>query len=243
MAATFEPTSHFGATRAARPMSRKINLTQRTKKDVMVEILRDAILSGELQPGERLPQEELAERFKVSATPIREAIQQLIAEGVLSHSPYRGVQVAEVKVEDVREVYLIRGVVERLATRQGVHNLKISDVRHLHELQNELAAFASTETNDDQRDRSPVARINRDFHMLIYAASGLPQLEQIIKTLWIKSPWDALFVLPNRVTMVVPEHQRILDAIDKGDAELAGQAMQEHLEKAAAALANYLKKD
>ncbi len=224
-------------------MSRKINLTQRTKKDVMVEILRDAILSGELLPGERLPQEELAERFKVSATPIREAIQQLVAEGVLSHSPYRGVQVAEVKVDDVREVYLIRGVVERLATREGIHNLKISDVRRLHELQNDLAAFASAGTDDRQRDRSPVSRINRDFHMLIYAAAGLPQLEQIIKTLWIKSPWDALFVLPNRVSKVIPEHQRILDAIDKGDAEQAGQAMQEHLEKAATALANYLRKE
>ncbi len=223
-------------------MSRKINLTQRTKKDVMVEILRDAILSGELQPGERLPQEELAERFKVSATPIREAIQQLIAEGVLSHSPYRGVQVAEVKVEDVREVYLIRGVVERLATREGVLNLKISDVRRLHELQDELVLYVN-QGSGIPNDRSPMLRINRDFHMLIYNAAGLPQLEQIIKTLWIKSPWDSLFVVPNRANMVVTEHQRILDAIDRGDAELAGQAMQEHIEKGAIALANYLKKD
>jgi DNA-binding GntR family transcriptional regulator len=223
-------------------MSRKSNLTQRTKKDVMVEILRDAILSGELQPGERLPQEELAERFKVSATPIREAIQQLIAEGVLSHSPYRGVQVAEVKVEDVREVYLIRGVVERLATREGVLNLKISDVRRLHGLQEELIVYVR-QGEGVFSDRSPILRINRDFHMLIYSAAALPQLEQIIKTLWIKSPWDSLFVVPNRAHMVVIEHQRILDAIDRGDAEEAGQAMQEHIEKGAIALANFLKKD
>ena len=222
-------------------MSPKPNLTQRTKKDVMVEVLRDAILSGELQPGERLLQEELAERFQVSATPIREAIQQLVAEGVLSHSPYRGVQVAEVQAEDVREVYLIRSVVERLATREGVLNLKISDVRRLHDLQRELVAYVD-QADDADGDRSPMLRINREFHMLIYSAAGLPQLEQIIKTLWIRSPWDSLFVVPNRARMVIAEHQRVVDAIDQGDAERAGQAMQEHIEQGALALADYLRK-
>jgi len=215
-------------------MSRKTNLAQKTKKDLMVEILRDAILSGELQPGERLLQEELAERFNVSPTPVREAIQQLVAEGVLSHSPYKGVQVAEVRLEDVREVYLIRGVVEQLATRLAVPNLKISDVQRFHIIQMEI------ETEAKKEDSGMLLKLNHEFHMSIYEAADAPQLYQIIQTLWLKSPWDTLFVVPNRARMVIEEHRRIIEAIDQGDAELAGQRMREHIERGAKMLTDYL---
>ncbi len=215
-------------------MARKSLSNQKTKKDIMVEILRDAILSGELQPGERLLQEELAERFNVSSTPVREAIQQLIAEGVLSHSPYRGVEVAEVRLENTREIYLIRSVVEALAVRLGVPNLKISEVQHLHTLHHQMAFSVK------QADYRPLLRLNREFHMLIYQAATAPTLYQIIKTLWIKSPWDTLFVVPHRPQMVIEEHQHILDAIDAGDAVQAGHFMQQHIERGSAALAKYL---
>ncbi len=200
----------------------------------MVEILRDAILSGELQPGERLLQEELAERFKVSPTPIREAIQQLVAEGVLSHSPYKGVQVAEVHLEDVREVYLIRSVVEQLATHAAVPNLKISNVQRLHLLQTDIERIV---LNNGQES---LLQLNREFHMIIYEAAAMPQLLQIIKNLWIKSPWDTLFVVPNRANMIVQEHRLILEAIDRGNAEQAGQAMHHHIEQGARVLAEFL---
>jgi DNA-binding GntR family transcriptional regulator len=200
----------------------------------MVEILRDAILSGEIQPGERLLQEELAERFNVSSTPIREAIQQLTAEGVLSHSPYRGVQVAEIDPHEVQEIYLIRSVLERLATRLAVPNLKISEVQRLRTLQSELEAEVA------QGETGSLLKINREFHMLIYDAAGAPTLNQMIKSLWMKTPWDTPFVVPNRAHMIVEEHQRVLDAINNADAELAGQAMQAHIENVAAMLAAYL---
>jgi DNA-binding GntR family transcriptional regulator len=215
-------------------MSRKTNLAQKTKKDLMVEILRDAILSGELQPGERLLQEELAERFNVSPTPVREAIQQLVAEGVLSHSPYKGVQVAEVRLEDVREVYLIRSVVEQLATRLAVPNLKISDVQRLHAIQTEIEAEVKKE------ERGALLKLNHEFHMRIYEAADAPQLYQIIRTLWLKSPWDTMFVVPNRANMVIEEHRRIIEAIDQGTADLAGQRMQEHIEQGTRMLTDYL---
>ncbi|MFQ3565740.1 MAG: GntR family transcriptional regulator [Aggregatilineales bacterium] len=208
--------------------------SQKTKKDVLVEVLRDAILSGELQPGERLLQEELAERFQVSSTPVREAIQQLVAEGVLSHSPYRGVQVAEVDPEGVLEVYLMRSVLERLATERGVPNLTIADIRRLHAIHDEIVALLHGE------ERGPMVRLNREFHMCIYEAAKLPLLLQTVKTLWIKTPWDTLFVVPNRAQQIVVEHAAVLAAIDQADPELAGKRMQEHLEKGLTALANYL---
>src|SRR5258708_13402489 len=104
---------------------------QKTKMVVVAETLRSAILSGDLGPGERLTQEELAARFNVSMTPVREAIQQLVAEGVLDQSPYKGVQVAEVTTEEATEIYLIRSSVESLAVKIGVPNLRISDAQRI----------------------------------------------------------------------------------------------------------------
>ena len=216
-------------------MNQKSSLTQKTKKELVVEILRDAIVSGELEPGERLLQEELAERFQVSPTPIREAIQQLVAEGVLSHSPYKGVQVAEVKLEDMQEVYLIRSVLEGLATKLAVPNLKISDVQHLHSLQ------ADMETKAANGELAAMRKLNQEFHMLIYGAASAPELYKIIRNLWAKSPWDTLYVLPGRPMMAIEEHRLIMTAIDRGDAESAGQSMETHIERGIRVLADYLK--
>ncbi|MEP7285646.1 MAG: GntR family transcriptional regulator [Chloroflexota bacterium] len=217
-------------------MVRKISPPQKTKKDVVIEVLRSAILSGELEPGERLTQEDLAERFNVSMTPVREAIQQLVAEGVLSHSPYKGVQVAEVSLEDISEIYLIRSVVENLATCKAVPNLKISDVQKLHTLHEQIIQQV------EKGDLTPLRKLNYEFHMLIYKAADMPHLYKIIKTLWSKSPWDTLYVVPHRPERIVEEHKRVMEAIDRGDATLAGQHMQTHLEEGMKMLIEYLTK-
>ncbi|MEO8396241.1 MAG: GntR family transcriptional regulator [Chloroflexota bacterium] len=207
---------------------------QKTKKDLIAETLREAILSGELVPGERLLQEQLAERFHVSPTPIREAVQQLVAEGVMSHSPYRGVQVAEVRLEEVQEVYLIRGVVEELATRMAVLNLRILDVRQLRLYQDEIKAQVAKD------DLQAFRKLNYEFHMLIYRASHMPLLLNMIRILWIKFPWDTLHGLPERAQSALEEHQAILNAINEGDAELAGKLMRLHIESGSSSLRAYL---
>ena len=76
----------------------------KTKKDVVVEQIREAILVAKYKPGGRLLQDEIAKRLNVSPTPVREALQQLETEDVLDHSPHRGVRIAEVNVDDVREI-------------------------------------------------------------------------------------------------------------------------------------------
>jgi DNA-binding GntR family transcriptional regulator len=209
-------------------------LNHKTKKDLIVEVLREAILSGELEPGERLLQEELAQRFNVSPTPIREAMQQLVTEGILDHSPHKGVQVAEVKLEDVQGIYLIRSVLEALATRLAVPHFHKSDIQHLHSLQDQ------TETQIEQGQLTTLRKLNYEFHMHIYQTAGLAQLQQIITNLWTKFPWDTLHVLPSRATVSAQEHRRIIQAIEQGNAELAGQRMQEHIESGAVALTEYL---
>ena len=218
-------------------MSHKVGVLRKTKKEVLVDMLRDAILSGELEPGARLFQEQLAERYEVSPTPVREAIQQLVAEGALKHSSYKGVQVAEINLTEAREVYLIRAALEELATRLAVPNLKISDIQRLHVIQVEISAQA------EDGDVALIRKLNYEFHMLIYAAAEAPQLNHIVKSLWVKSPCDTLGVIPNRPGMIVQEHQLVIDAIAQGNAERAGQCMKAHIERVEASLSEYLSRN
>jgi DNA-binding GntR family transcriptional regulator len=206
----------------------------KTKKDFVTDILRDAILSGEFQPGERLMQDELAERLNVSATPIREALRQLVAEGVLRHSPHKGVQVAEVNQADVRGVYVIRSALESLATRLAVPQLNPADVEHLRGLQSQMESLSESGRLKEMR------KPNYEFHMRIYDAAGVPQLQQIIRGLWTQFPWDTLHVLPGRAAASVQEHASIIDDIENDQPERAGQHMQEHIENGAKALTEYL---
>ena len=209
----------------------------KTKKDTIVEMLREAILSGELEPGERLHQDRLAARFQVSSTPIREALRELEAEGAINHTPRKGVRVADVNqttLRDIREIYLVRGVLESLATRMAVSYLNVAHIQRLRAL---LAAMES-ETESGQLKK--LRRQNYEFHMLIYQAADMPQLLKIIRVLWTKFPWDTLHVLPGRANETAEEHRKIIQAVEDGNARLAGQLMQEHIDRGAAALAEYL---
>jgi DNA-binding GntR family transcriptional regulator len=209
-----------------------------TKRDMIVEMLREAILAGELEPGEKLHQDRLAERFRVSSTPIREALRELEAEGVISHIPRRGVRVADVnqtKLRDVRETYLIRSALESLATRLAVPYLNTAHVNQL------KIMFQAMKDEIESHQLRKLRKPNYDFHMLIYRAADTPQLLKIIRTLWTQFPWDTLHVLPGRATTAAEEHERIIEAIANGNARLAGQLMQEHIDNSAAALTDFLR--
>jgi DNA-binding GntR family transcriptional regulator len=206
----------------------------KTKKDVVVELIREAILSAEFKPGDRLLQEEIAKRLNVSPTPVREALRQLEAEGVLDHSPHRGVRVTEIKFEDVREIYLIRAALEALATREAASNLSRTNIAYLRALQTEIEMLIAEDSLKDLR------RLNYDLHMAIYNAANMPELYRLIRNLWTKFPWDTLHVLPGRADRSAHEHQDIIEAIAAGDANLAGQRMQAHIEHGARSLMEFL---
>jgi DNA-binding GntR family transcriptional regulator len=206
----------------------------KSKKDLVVDIIREGILSGELEPGARLLQDDLAERLQVSSTPVREALRQLESEGILQSSPNRGVRVAEVDLQAVREIYLIRAELEALATRMAVPRLQPGDLVRLRALQLEI------EKNIKRQELSALRRLNFELHSRIYEAAGLPELLKLIRGLWTKFPWDTLHVLPNRAHRSAQEHGRLIEALEAGNAELAGQRMRAHIESGARELDRYL---
>lgn len=206
----------------------------KSKKDLVVDVIREAILSGELEPGERLLQDDLAERLQVSSTPVREALRQLESEGILQSSPNRGVRVAEVDWQAVREIYLIRADLEALATRMAVPRLTAADLKQLGTL------HAQIEDLIRRNELKELRRLNYELHICIYQAAGMPELLKIIRSLWTKFPWDTLHVLPNRAFMSADEHARLIAAMTAGEAEQAGQLMREHIEISARELDRYL---
>ncbi len=210
-------------------------ISTRTKKDQVVEGIREAVLSGELQPGERLQQDELAVRYSVSQTPVREALRQLEAEGILDYNPHRGVRVAEVDLRDVREIYLIRSTLEALATRLAVSYLNGSHIQRLEALLDQMEEVIA------QGQLKKLRKLNYEFHMIIYRAPDMPQLLQLIRNLWTRFPWDTLNVIPGRALMSVQEHRLLIQAIEEGNARRAAVLMQEHIEHGDSALTEYLR--
>lgn len=194
-----------------------------TKRDQVAQMLRDLIATGEIPRGSRIRQDELAARFDVSITPIREAIRLLHSEGLLIGEPRRGVRVASVSADRLRSIYVTRRVLETYATQRASRRMSPIDFQRARELTGRMErAYAAG-------DHTLAGSLNRDFHFVFYDACGVPGLLEEIETQWQNFPWDVTSVLPDRTPTSVVEHQVILDAVAKGDVDQIAEAVGNHL--------------
>ncbi|MDQ2734605.1 MAG: GntR family transcriptional regulator [Pseudomonadota bacterium] len=141
-------------------------LPRATFREHIAERLRSAILSGELEPGAALVETSLADRFVVSRTPLREALRQLIEEGLVTTVPYTGTRVIDLAVEDVREIHSLRTTLERFAFEQAWPK---RDAAFGKELRRRKTAL--TKTIDRGDDLASIAA-ELELHSLVYEASG-----------------------------------------------------------------------
>jgi DNA-binding GntR family transcriptional regulator len=205
-----------------------------TKKDAILLEIRRMIATGELERGSRLHQDKIAEQFHTSITPVREALRQLEAEGLLVSEPHRGVSVAEVDREAVKGIYIARRLLEPYAMQRAVLRASRQDVAKAEEHAAKMAA--ASEHGDFARARES----NRAFHFLFYELSGPESLTRVIESLWSAFPWDLLYVLSWRLNASTAEHQEILNAVVTGDVVEAGQATARHIERGYLAIAAHL---
>jgi len=147
---------------------------QRSMPGLVADGIRLAILRGQFAPGQVLRQEELAKQFGLSRAPIREALRQLEAEGLIVSYPHRGTVVAKFSPEEIEEVFLIRIILEATALRLSVPKMTDSDFRKL-------------ESILDQTDNDPnpahSSELNWAFHESLIAPAGLPRMLNIIRML------------------------------------------------------------
>ena len=196
--------------------------------------IRRAILEGAIKPGEWLRQQRLAEELGVSQMPVREALKELAAEGFVEHIPYRGARVIKISLNDVADLYNHRAFLESWAAGEAAKRITPKDLVKLQQIHEQITINQSPEQIKVYR------QLNRQFHELIYRASGRTYLIRALDQLWSSFPtmlWSnfaqtAVAPLPGRDASDLQEHAAILQALESQDAAEAAQKMQQHIELA-----------
>ncbi|MBT0567792.1 GntR family transcriptional regulator [Williamsia sp. CHRR-6] len=194
-----------------------------TKSELIVDELRRLVLSGELARGERLRQDDLAQRFSASITPVREALQQLVAEGLLVSEPHRGVRVAGVDLSRITGVYVVRRLTEAYAMRRVVDRMSPRDLRAAQAILEQLSGAQAA------GDAALARELNRRFHFHFYDRCGLPALRDEIAGMWRAFPWDLMLSSGSRMSQSAIEHAMIVDAVRAGDADRAAEVTEQHI--------------
>jgi DNA-binding GntR family transcriptional regulator len=206
----------------------------KTKADLIAERLREDIAAGRIPRGARLQQDQLAAQFNTSITPVREALRQLLAEGLLDGQPRRGVSVAAPNLEQIGSIYVMRRLVEPYAARRASARLNRLDFERARAINERLA-------DQEQSDQElHFGELNRDFHFLIYGACGLPTLVLEIERLWAAFPWAALQLRKGRAWESATEHQAMLEALVSDDQEAIQRTFEEHVRNGYLALIEQL---
>jgi DNA-binding GntR family transcriptional regulator len=214
-------------------------LTVQTVQEAVVERLRHLILSHQLLPGQKLVQSELAELLGVSRTPIRDALNRLAHEGLVTLSSYRSASVAEFSASDLEEVFAVRIALERHATCLAAPQMTGQDLDRLEELLDEMAdAFR-------REDPEHLWAAHHQFHVAIYAAAHSARLHTLIlQYLDLANVYQRLALSLGRGARdPVVEHREILDTLRLGHGNAAGDLIRKHLELTACELLELFCKD
>ena len=156
----------------------KVNMNEYLPlRDVVFNTLRQAILKGELEPGERLMEIQLADRLGVSRTPIREAIRKLELEGLVLMIPRKGAEVAKISEKNLRDVLEVRRSLEELATELACQRMSPEDLQELEAAQDEFRQAIQ------EGDFMKIAESDEHYHDVIYQGTGNTRLVQILNNL------------------------------------------------------------
>jgi DNA-binding GntR family transcriptional regulator len=197
-----------------------------TLREKILENIRDAIISGALKGGSRVSEPDLAERYGISRTPIREAFRQLESEGFLTVIPRRGAVVSEFSVKDVEEFYAIKSILEGYAAHRACEKLTAKELDRLQSINDRLAELAA------HNDIRTFFKIHNDFHDVFIKAADNEKLRELITSLVSRFQRLRLMSisLPGRMGISVQEHEKIIEAFRLKDAETAEMLVRKNAE-------------
>ena len=215
--------------------------SHRQLRRIVADRLRAMIAQGELRAGEWLRQERLARALGMSFTPIREALKQLEAEGLVEHVPYRGVRVVSLSLDDLLDIYSMRSVLEGLAAASAAERITEAQLEELRTLDRRMQTLTGLENLGEVRT------LNQRFHLLIVEASGRKYLIRTLNAIWTWFPtmlWSQFLPEnsdpPERESEDNAEHSLILAALEAHDADAAREASQRHIERARRTLLTFI---
>lgn len=230
-----------GGTDIAGPASPALSLSglggdaqSRTLADRAFATLHEAIVVGRLEPGRRLPIEELASALDMSPMPVREALRRLDSVGLVEHVPHRGARVTRLSVADVAEIYEARLALEPLAVRHAAERLTAEDEERARAAFDALARVA-------RRTTARTWPAHTEFHFALYRAARSTWLMRLILPLWESAERYRMVTWPKgRLDIRQGEHEAILRAVTDRRPAAAAALMHDHLATTANELAERL---
>jgi len=234
MTAILKPAPLTALSRAGSPKP----IERETLAKIATRLLREVILSGELAEGEQLRQDALAAQYGISRIPLREALRQLEAEGLVSFIAHRGAVVSALSLDEIEELFAIRALIEPELVRRAIPRLSEEDLTRAAEI---LAQQA-----DAFKQESRVrmwGELNWRFHATLYAAADQPQSMAIIEKVNrnIDRYLRIQLTLSRGTSRAVDEHQAILDACRAKDVRAAARLTRNHILAASRILIQCLK--
>lgn len=208
----------------------------RTLAERAYATLHQAVVTGVLAPGDRLPIEELAEVLEMSPMPIREALRQLDSVGLVENVPHRGARVTELSIEDLREVYQVRLALEELAIRHAAERFDADDARWA------ATCLAEHVKAARRSDRVAIWSTHTAFHFALYDAARSRWMSRLIRSPWESSERYRFAMLPVRLKLDQRslEHERIMQACIDHDVEAAVVELHNHLSRTANLIAGQM---
>jgi DNA-binding GntR family transcriptional regulator len=207
-----------------------------TAAQYALDALRRMIVAGELRPGDRVRQEDVAERMGVSIAPLREALATLEREGQVTYQPRRGYVVTALDVSDLEEIYELRALLEGRLARRALPALDEQDRQRIETAARECAEAAG------RGDVAAELEANRRFHLALLEASDQPHALRLVGLLWDSTEaYRALYYnSPAERHESLAAHERILAALAAADAELLARELDAHRDRALVVLREIL---
>jgi DNA-binding GntR family transcriptional regulator len=167
----------------------------------------------------------LSEDLGISSTPIREALRLLQSDKLVEYQPHRGMVVSTAQQPSIDDVYHLRILLESDATQIAVRRMSGETLDELERIHKALITAAHSSSSSRRR----MSNYNIEWHWTIYKATGVPLLARMIENLWEAFPWRTLWAIPDTASTSVEDHEGMMAAIRRGDADAAADLMGAHL--------------
>jgi DNA-binding GntR family transcriptional regulator len=197
-----------------------------SREDYAYDAIKEAILSGDLLPGQKISLTELARNLGVSIIPVNNAVRRLTSEGLIRQDPHHSPHVEEFSAQSTNEVLVIRYHMEELALRESIPNIDEDGITMLQSYVQQMVAAV------ENKDYHTYGKINRAFHMSLYAYSRFPMLCAMIDDLWNKAELNrcrsVFSLVPNMAQHSNAEHIELVEMVERRDIPMALEILHKH---------------